>query len=100
MAQNKPASRKKILFLITKATWGGAQRYVYDLATHLPSETYEPVVAFGEPGKLAKMLSEAGIKTHGLSSLGRDVAFISDVASFFQIFVCLWRVQPEYLEKA
>ncbi len=89
--------RKKILFLITKATWGGAQRYVYDLATHLSSETYESVVAFGEPGKLAKMLSEAGIKTHGLSSLRRDVAFISDVASFFQILVCLWRVRPAVL---
>ncbi len=25
--------RKKILYVITKSNWGGAQRYVYDLAT-------------------------------------------------------------------
>jgi len=97
MAQNKPASRKKILFLITKATWGGAQRYVYDLATHLSSETYESVVTFGEPGKLAKMLSEAGIKTHGLSSLRRDVAFISDISSFFQILKYIQLERPSVL---
>ncbi len=97
MAQNKLPSRKKVLFLITKATWGGAQRYVYDLATHLPKDAFEPVVAFGENGRLAKMLSGAGIATHPLPSLGRDVAVISDVASFFQILVLLWRERPDVL---
>src|SRR3989338_8058258 len=44
----KQAPKKKVLFLITKATWGGAQKYVYDLATHLPKDKFEPIVAFGE----------------------------------------------------
>ena len=38
-------ARKKILFIITKSNWGGAQRYVYDLATSLPKEKYEVAVA-------------------------------------------------------
>ena len=42
---NQVVKPKKVLFLITKATWGGAQRYVYDLATHLPQD-FEPVVAY------------------------------------------------------
>src|SRR3989344_2478525 len=97
MAQNKPASREKILFLITKATWGGAQRYVYDLATHLSNETYEPIAAFGEPGKLAKMLSEAKVKTYELPSLGRDVAIISDVRSFLEILRTIRKTRPDVI---
>src|SRR3989344_9573594 len=86
---------KKVLFLITKATWGGAQRYVYDLATHLPHERFEPVVAYGESGKLATMLSEAKVKTHKLPSLGRDVAVISDIKSFFEIWRCIRSERPD-----
>ncbi len=95
MAQNNLSSQKKILFIITKATWGGAQRYVYDLATHLPHEKFDPVVAFGESGQLAKSLSEAKVATHELPSLGRDIALISDIVCFFQILVCLWRIKPD-----
>ena len=85
---------KKVLFLITKATWGGAQRYVYDLSTHLPQE-FEPIVAFGESGKLAADLSSAGIETRVIPSLQRDVAFLSDLTSFFGIWKCIRAAQPD-----
>ena len=65
----------KILYLITKANWGGAQRYVYDLATHLPKSEFEVVVAYGEPGKLSEELQKAHIITYRVRSLGRGVAF-------------------------
>src|SRR3989338_9603812 len=97
MAQNNLPTRKKVLFLITKATWGGAQRYVYDLATHLSQEEFEPVVAYGESGRSAKMLSDAGVATHPLPSLGRDVAVVSDILSFFEILSCLRKVRPDVL---
>lgn len=72
------ARRQKVLYLITKSNWGGAQRYVYDLVTHLPS-TYERVVAFGpegpsgEPGALAEKLRQAGIRTILIPELSRDI---------------------------
>ena len=90
-------ARKKVLYLITKATWGGAQRYVYDLATHLPKEKFEVIVAFGQAGKLANDLATAGIETRQLPSLGRDIAFFSDVISFFQILSLLRRERPDVL---
>lgn len=80
---------KKVLFLITKGTWGGAQKYVFDLATHLPKERFEPVVAYGTRGKLANDLTTAGIATFQLPSLGRDIAMRSDLRSFFEILRCL-----------
>ena len=66
--------RKKVLFLITKSNWGGAQRYVYDLATNLDREKFEPVVALGGNGILADMLENAGIRVINIESLGRNIS--------------------------
>jgi len=50
-------AQKKILFLITKSNFGGAQRYVFDLATELDPLTFQPLVAFGGSGELAERLT-------------------------------------------
>jgi len=90
-------ARTKVLFLITKANWGGAQRYVFDLATNIPKEKFEPVVAYGEKGKLAEDLTTAGVRTLQLPSLGRNVAVISDIKSFFEILRLLRMERPDVL---
>lgn len=89
--------KKKILFLITKATYGGAQRYVFDLATHLDTAIFEPSVVYGTAGKLSDDLRKANIKTYEIRSLGRDIALISDIASFFRIIRCVRDVRPDAL---
>lgn len=69
----QPATVKKVLFLITKSNWGGAQRYVYDLASTLDRSQFEPVVALGGSGTLVEMLHHAGIRTITIKSLDRDI---------------------------
>ena len=49
----------KILYIITKSNWGGAQRYVYDLARGLPQDNFEIAVAAGGSGLLMEKLNEA-----------------------------------------
>ncbi len=66
--------RKKVLFLITKSNWGGAQRYVYDLATNLNKTDFETVVALGGEGELVHRLYDAGIPVIKIDSLKRDVS--------------------------
>lgn len=97
MTQETADRRAKVLYLITKATWGGAQRYVYDLATHLPRERFEPIVAYGVPGKLSSDLHAHGIETHELPSLGRDVAIISDIKGLIEIWRCIGQARPDVL---
>lgn len=77
--------RKKVLFVITKSNWGGAQRYVLDLATNLPPHDYEVVVAAGgtgEPdsaaGRLFQELEKLHIRTIHIHQLGRDVRARAD----------------------
>lgn len=94
--------RKKVLFLITKSNWGGAQRYVYDLATNVPAD-WEPIVAFGgtgvrgsAAGRLAEMLKGANVRTISLPSLGRDVG-IADIAGFLEILRVIRQEHPDVL---
>ncbi len=82
MAKNKP---QKVLYLITKATWGGAQRYVYDLATHLPKDSFEVAVALGGDGLLKKKLEEAGIRTISIGSLQRDVSILKEIKALREL---------------
>jgi glycosyltransferase involved in cell wall biosynthesis len=69
--------KKKILYVITKSNWGGAQRYVFDLAAGLP-DTFEAVVALGGEGPLKIKLEKSGIRTVSLPFLARDVKLFSD----------------------
>src|SRR3989344_6929292 len=87
--------KKKVMYLITKATWGGAQRYVYDLSTNIPKSEFEPIVAYGTRGKLADELEPAGIATRQLPSLGRDVAIVSDIKSFFEMLRIIRELKPD-----
>lgn len=86
--------KKKVTYVITKANWGGAQRYVFDLATTLHDQ-YEITVAYGQPGLLAEKLKEAGIKTYALATMQRDVAFAKDMASFFELYTLFKTERPD-----
>ncbi len=85
---------KKILFVITKSNWGGAQRYVFDLATALRND-FDVRVAFGQEGLLAKKLHEARIKTFPIKALERDVSVSSDVRSFFELLRLFRTEKPD-----
>ena len=86
---------KKILFVITKSNWGGAQRYVYDLATALPKGEFDAQVAFGQPGLLALKLKAAGIATHPILSLERDISLLADLRSFFELWQMFRKERPD-----
>lgn len=77
--------KEKVLILITKGNFGGAQRYVYDLSTHLPRSKYEVVVASGEGNTLSDKLREQNIRSIDIESLGREIEANKDWAAFKEI---------------
>ncbi len=87
--------RKKILFLITKSNWGGAQRYVYDLATLLDPTQFEVVVALGGNGTLVEMLNHAGIRTITIASLARDISIKKELAFARELWHILDTEKPD-----
>jgi glycosyltransferase involved in cell wall biosynthesis len=83
--------QKKVLFVITKAVWGGAQRYVYDLATHLPPDKFNVSVAVGGEGTLIEKLKSQNIKVVPLPNMQRNNKFL-DVLFAPANIVVLWRM--------
>lgn len=90
-------ARIKVCYLITKGNWGGAQRYVYDLATALPRDTYEPVVVVGHGEALVTKLQEQNIKTIRLEQLKRDISLISEIKTFWKLIKLLRQLKPDVL---
>src|SRR3989344_8443285 len=73
----------RILFVITQGEFGGAQRYVFDLATALNKSEYEITVLIGQdPDKLKQKLEKANIKVEALRHLKR----FNPLQNFFAIF--------------
>ena len=89
--------KKKILYVITKSNWGGAQRQVFDLATNLPEDKFETAVALGGGGLLKEKLDGAGIRTIAVETLGRDIKIFNDLISFFKIFQIIKKEKPDIL---
>ena len=95
---------QKVLFVITKSNWGGAQSYVYTLATASARHGFEVVVALGgtgetgaAPGLLAERLKEAGIRTLFLSSFTRDVHFFREYRAFSELLSVIRKERPAIL---
>ncbi|TSC78265.1 MAG: glycosyl transferase family protein [Parcubacteria group bacterium Gr01-1014_33] len=87
--------RKKILYIITKSAWGGAQKYVYDLATHLSPEQFDVTVAAGGNGELFTRLARAHIRAIPIPALERDVHIIKELAAFFYLAKIIAREKPD-----
>lgn len=92
--ENNP-DKIKVLFVITKSNWGGAQRYVYDLAAGLPQEQFEVAVALGGSGALIQKLQERNIRVIPILSLIRDVSAKSDVGAFFELWSIIRSEKPD-----
>jgi glycosyltransferase involved in cell wall biosynthesis len=87
----------KILYLITKSNFGGAQRYVYDLATSAHKLGHDVVVGFGGNGELAQKLVEAGIRTVPIPALARDMNPLTDFKSFMRLLDLFAEEAPDVL---
>lgn len=87
----------KVLIFITKSNWGGAQRYVYDLATNLPKNICDVEVLAGGNGPLIDKLKNAGIKASGDLPIKRDINILEDINAFFKLIKILKQIKPDIL---
>jgi len=83
--QDDKNNKKKILYIITKSNWGGAGRYVYDLATNIPKDDFDISVAVGGVGILKNKLDDSHIRTITIERLERDINTLDDFVVFFKL---------------
>ena len=87
--------RKKILYVITKSNFGGAQRYVFELATSLPKDQYEVAVACGGNGILTEKLKVADIPIFEIKSFQRDIHLGKEFSSLFELARIIRAFRPD-----
>ena len=92
----------QILYIITKSNFGGAQRYVFDLARSLPYEKYDVLVAAGGTGGvgapsgiLFEKLHAADIQTEYLPSLSRNIGLCDEWKTFFALIQLIRKTKPD-----
>jgi len=90
----------KIAYVITKPNYGGAQRYVFDLATHIPSDAETVVITgkgqFEDDQLLAIRLTEAGVRVVQIPELKRDLG-LTDFKALYTIWKVLRMEAPTVL---
>src|SRR3989339_2255835 len=79
---------KKILYIITQSKWGGAQKYVVDLAKYF-SKDNEVHIAYGEAKeideKFISQLNDLNIKTIAVPYLVRQIDLGKDYLALMEI---------------
>lgn len=88
--------KRTILYVITKGTWGGAQKYVSELAREARSR-FAVSVALGGYGLLAERLAESGLRVIPLARLGRDPKPLRDLAALLELGGIIRRERPDIL---
>lgn len=86
-----------VLLCITKSNFGGAQRYVYDLACGLQKRHVHVSVALGGDGELAQKLRGAGIPVYEIPSLVREVSFVDDIRSLIALASLVRTLDPDII---
>ena len=85
----------KILYGITKSNFGGAQRYVFDLALESKKLGHDVAVLCGGEGSLVEKLNSAGIRVINIPYLDRDISILKDIRTFFFIYKTLKQERPD-----
>jgi glycosyltransferase involved in cell wall biosynthesis len=94
----------KILYLITKSNFGGAQKYVFELAVAAKEKGFNVVVACGGTGGkqaglglLVEKLKEHEIRIVPIKHFMRDMSFFSDLMAFIEVCRLLREERPHVL---
>ena len=90
---------KKLLYVVTQGEWGGAQRYIFDLATNIPKNQFSISVALGSEGsgELKTKLTENNIPVITIKNLIRNINPIKDIKTFIELFRLIKKEKPDII---
>lgn len=91
---------KRILYAITKSNFGGAQKYVYELAVRSKEAGFDVHVACGGNGLMKTKLEQANIPVHQLDKAERDMSFIGlakEISVLLQLSKIVREIRPDIM---
>lgn len=91
-------SKRKILYLVTQSEWGGAQEYVYNLATNLDKNQDQALVLAGEgSGELLTALESQKLPYQALKWTRRAINPLFDLPALFELMWVFNRERPDII---
>ena len=87
--------KTKVFVCITKSNWGGAQKYVFDIATNTPRDQFDTTVLLGGTGDLKRKLESAGVKTIVLKNSQRDIDTKKEFSLLFDLIKIFRKEKPD-----
>lgn len=89
---------QKIMLVITKSNWGGAQKYVHDIACELhKDEGLSVSVLAGGNGDMVKRLKENHVRVIEIPNLIRDISLTRDIKSFLWLVSLFRKERPDVI---
>lgn len=88
--------KPRILYIVTRAERGGAQKHVLDLASALREE-FEVAVATGEEGFLTDACRERAIPLYVVPHLQREIMPLRDALALWEIRKLLRQLNPDLI---
>jgi len=85
----------KIVHIITKATWGGAQVYVYDLLEEAKRQGLKTTLIYGVPGELSERLIGVSISSIHTPSLERNIHIFGDLKTLLTLYKIIKKEHPD-----
>lgn len=92
---NMENKKLRILYIITKSNFGGAQRYVFELATAMKEAGHNVAVASAPTRLLVDKLNEFDIKHFPIHSFQRDISITKELRSIGEIRKYLKEFRPD-----
>jgi len=86
---------RKLFICITKSNWGGAQKYVFDIATNTPRDQFDTTVLLGGVGDLKNKLEEFGVNTLLLKNSQRDIDAKKEFGLLFELIKIFKKEKPD-----
>lgn len=85
----------RVLLVITKGTWGGATKYVYDVARSLHAANIPVAVAYGPEGPLTEKLSALNIPQYQIEGLTRNLGFLQELKAYKSVLKVIDEFEPD-----
>jgi len=93
-----------ILYIITKSNYGGAQKYIFELASAAKDAGHDVSVACGGTGEadaalglLADKLIANNIPVHPIRNFLRNMSLLNDMKALFEVWRLIRHQKPDVL---
>jgi glycosyltransferase involved in cell wall biosynthesis len=95
MKQFSPERKVKLLYIITLAERGGAQKHLYYHLRSMDPSLFEVILVTGQCEWLFDQAVSLGIRTICCSSLSRKISLFKDIRAVRELFVLIKSIRPD-----